>query len=357
MLYTEGLQRFYSSRRKWQGIPSVEMTRGGKIFVTFYSGGENEEMGNYCVLVRGGDDGSFSEPVAAAYAGEDARCFDPCLWIDPLGRLWFFWSTMPEVKTWASVCEDPDGRLVWSPPFAIGEGIMMNKPIALNDGRWLFPLAVWTREVCEYMMQHCPNIRINMPEVESLAYAVESSDNGRTFKRLGGARSHNPSFDEHMFVERKDGSIAAYIRDKKGIAMAVSNDKGRTWGKAELTDIKNPDSRFFIRRTSSGNLLLINHVNFTGRNNLTALISEDDGATWKGGLLLDERDKVSYPDGVESRDGYFYVVYDRERGSKNQGEGLHAKEILMARFTEKDVLAKEIVSEGSKLKVIVSKLY
>lgn len=357
MLYTNNLERFYSSQRKWQGIPAIERTNNGKIFVAFYSGGENEEMGNYCILLQVDDNSNFSEPIAAIYDGEDSRCFDPCLWIDPIGRLWFIWSTMPEVKTWASICENPDKKLNWSEPFVIGSGIMINKPTVLDNGNWLFPLAVWTKEVYDFMIKHCINIKINMPEAESLAYAVESRDKGKTFKQLGGVRSPNPSFDEHMFVERKDGSVAVYIRDKKGIAMAVSNDKGCSWSKAKLTDIKNPDTRFFIRRTISGNLLLINHVNFTGRNNLTALISEDDGKTWKGGLLLDERNNISYPDGVESKDGYFYIIYDRERGSKNQGEGKHAKEILMAKFTEKDILAKKIVSVDSSLKVIVSKLY
>lgn len=43
-----------------------------------------------------------------AYNGNDPRCYNPCLWIDPLGRLWFFWSVMPNHAVWAVVCDDPD---------------------------------------------------------------------------------------------------------------------------------------------------------------------------------------------------------------------------------------------------------
>ncbi len=45
------------------------------------------------------------------------------------------------------------------------------------------------------------------------------------------------------------------------------------------------------------------------------MLSEDDGATWKYSLMIDERDDVSYPDAKEADDGYIYITYDRERGS------------------------------------------
>jgi hypothetical protein len=43
------------------------------------------------------------------------------------------------------------------------------------------------------------------------------------------------------------------------------------------------------------------------------MISEDELKTRKGFLILDERNDVSYPDGVEASDGYIYIIYDRER--------------------------------------------
>ena len=45
---------------------------------------------------------------------------------------------------------------------------------------------------------------------------------------------------------------------------------------------------------------MINHKDFTGRNNLTAFLSEDGGKTWPYTLLLDARSGVSYPDVIES---------------------------------------------------------
>ncbi len=65
------------------------------------------------------------------------------------------------------------------------------------------------------------------------------------------------------------------------------------------------------------------------RSHLCAFLSDDDGATWTGGLLLDERSGVSYPDGVQGPDGVIRIIYDFNRTKD--------KQILMAAFTEADV--------------------
>ena len=80
---------------------------------------------------------------------------------------------------------------------------------------------------------------------------------------------------------------------------------------------------------------------------MTAVLSTDDGKTWKNGLLLDERDNVSYPDGFQTSDGKIYITYDRERS--------RAAEILMAVFTEDDVKAGRPVSSVIRLKQRVTK--
>ncbi len=97
MLVTEKkqLEAYGTPHRIWQGIPSIERSRGGRLFAAFYSGGIKEQLGNFVVLLKSDDDGrTWSEPIAAAYLSERDRCYDPCLWMDPLGRLWFVWSTM-----------------------------------------------------------------------------------------------------------------------------------------------------------------------------------------------------------------------------------------------------------------------
>jgi hypothetical protein len=61
-----------------------------------------------------------------------------------------------------------------------------------------------------------------------------------------------------------------------------------------------------------------------------AFLSEDDGKNWSGGLLLDERPGVSYPDGQQAADGSIYIIYDFRRTGDQH--------ILMTSFTEDDVI-------------------
>ena len=63
--------------------------------------------------------------------------------------------------------------------------------------------------------------------------------------------------------------------------------------------------------------------------------------------MLDERKGISYPDGFQAPDGTIYISYDRNRATDG--------EILLARFTEQDILARELKSPKSKLKMLISR--
>ena len=115
--------------------------------------------------------------------------------------------------------------------------------------------------------------------------------------------------------------------------------------------MQNINARFFLRRLQSGRILLVKNgpptERLQKRTHLSAYLSEDDGQTWKGGLLLDERNAVSYPDGFESPDGLIHVLYDWNRHTD--------AEILLAKFREEDVLAGKIVSKDAKLLQLANK--
>ena len=267
MLFTDriSLEKFSIDKRLWQGIPSIEVTKKGRIFLTYYSGGTKEEIGNYCILSKS-DDGEYFSDIAITYL-EGHRCYDPCLWIDPLGRLWFTWGIAPDHAVWASVCDDPDSdELVWSEPRIVGQEVMMNKPTVLSSGDWLFPIAIWDL----VGLFGGPNGVVDASgkqsdQSERLAFVYRSVDNGATFERLGGSSVPQRSFDEHMVLELEDGRLAMYVRTKYGIGVSYSNDKGITWTEGDDSGLGGPCSRFFIRRLKSGRILLINHYNNTGR--------------------------------------------------------------------------------------------
>ena len=116
-------------------------------------------------------------------------------------------------------------------------------------------------------------------------------------------------------------------RGMKEAFQSFSADGGKTW-QPQTTFFPHVNSKAVFRRLQSGNVLLIRHgiavdrqaKNTTeewnwgkGRSYLTAFLSTDDGETWSGELLLDERHPVSYPDITQTPNGDIYVHYDRDR--------------------------------------------
>jgi len=337
----EGYQELET--RRFQGISSLAVSESGRIWAVWYGGPTpGEDRNNYVILATSGDDGeTWREKFIIDPDGPgDIRAFDPNIWIDPQGKLWLFWAQHPASDfhnphsgTWAIINSEPDledGE--WSEPRRLTDGIMMNKPTVLSNGRWLLPVSTWRKT--NYSVR-----------------AVASDNDGLSFEVVGALNvpEDDRSFDEHMFVEREDGSIRVLVRTAYGIGESVSHDTGKTWSGLHRSSIKHPSARFFIRRLDSGNLLLVKHgpINeVTGRSHLMAFVSKDDGVSWQGGLMLHERGGVSYPDGQQAADGTIYITYDYSR----TGE----KKIYMSTFTEEDALAGEPVSDKVRERVVIS---
>ena len=343
------------SIRTFQGVPGVICHESGRLFATWYGGGEIECKDNYLMLACSDDDGKTWTDVLVVVdpPHPDVRAFDPVLWIAPDGRVFWFWAqgcggNTPNIAkevfdglggVWYSILENPTApadEFKFTESRRICNGVMMNKPTVLSDGTWALPCSIWTGNY----------IKHDSLGVKPGAMMVVSTDNGATFEVRGRIEidgvEGGPSFDEHFFVEKKDGSIACYIRICAGVGQSVSTDGGYTWSKLEVSkEFTAPDTRFYIRRLASGKLLLVTNDSKPKREKLTAFLSDDEGKTWKHKLLLDGEMAVSYPDGME-KDGFTYITYDQNR--------MAGGFIYLAKFTEADIIAGELVTEGSFLK-------
>lgn len=343
-------EAFAPVTRTWQGIPAIERTAAGTLFAAWYSGGINECGRNYVTLSLSDDDGAtWQEPALVINPPGRVRAYDPMLWIDPRGRLWFFWSQCyaaldraqnydGRAGVWASCCDAPDtDPLQWSPPRRLWHGVAMNKPIVTSWGAWILPAAIWETRVPQ------------RPEFDGMRNSnmLVSVDEGANWEVLDGPDVPERVFDEHMVVERNDGSLWMLVRTLYGVGQGISTDRGKTWSLGRPTDWFGPNSRFYIGRLASGRLLRINHQTNRTRSHLAADLSEDDGVTWIGGLLLDERKSVSYPDAVQAENGRIYAIHDHDR--------FGTAEVLMSVFTEDAILAGAPQSD-TRLLVAISRL-
>lgn len=350
---------YLNPTRKWQGIPGLERTASGRLWATWYTGGSGEGRDNYIVLVTSEDDGkTWSPPKMIVNPLGLPRAFDPCIWIDPRGRLWLFWAQgyhgndvayhkfdnyQQRAGVWAMVTENPnDPNPIWSEPRRLCDGVVMNKPLVRANGEWLLPASVW-------------DTKKGIPSPENTgANVMVSTDEGKTWSFRGRVIPPSRTFDEHNLDEDKDGTVRMWTRTHMGAAESASKDGGVTWSEPVFRkDMSPAASKVFVRRLKSGQLLLVSNFPPEGRKrtHLTARLSDDNGVTWSEGLLLDEREEgtgVSYPDGVEGADGVIRVIYDFDRDRTGQ--------ILMATFTEEDVLKGQWLSPSAQSKELIDRL-
>jgi predicted neuraminidase len=335
----------------------IERTPQGRLWACWVAGGDSPKA--FFVLATSDDDGeSWSKPrlVIDAHSKDlprDRSILVGNLWTDPLGRLWLIFDQSMDMfdgraGVWAAVCENPDADApAWSPPRRIWHGVTLNKPTVLSNGEWMLPISLDQRG-------GFGPFKVAFKNLNPLrgANVFVSTDQGATWQRRGCVRFPNPDWHEHMIVERRDGTLWMLARTAKGIMQSVSSDRGSTWSEPTAPPgIKQPVARFHVRRLASGRILMVKHGqtmdDHQGRSQLTAWLSDDDGQTWKGGLMLDQRTGISYPDGVQAPDGTIYISYDRNRSTDG--------EILLARFTEQDVLEGKLVGTKSKLRMLISR--
>ncbi|WP_009963458.1 sialidase family protein [Verrucomicrobium spinosum] len=357
-LITNPGPKYSAEQRDYAMVIGMDRTPKGRIWSAWVAGGDSD-LG-YFVLASSDDDGAtWSKPRLVidppeAPTGLRKRILVGNLWTDPTGKLWLFYDQSMgyydgRAGVWAITCENPDAENpTWSEPRRIWHGLTLNKPIVLKNGEWLLPISLWTRDRIGPA-----ELRDGFKELDEfrMANIFVSTDQGKTWNRRGGVAVPETDFDEHMFVELKDGRLWLMARTKYGIAESFSSDQGRTWTAAQPSTIQNVSSRFFFRRLASGNLLLVKNgplnERLKGRSHMTAYLSDDEGKSWKGGLIIDERGGVSYPDGFQAPDGTIYITHDHNRDED--------REILFAKFKEEDVLAGKFTVPGSAGMLMVSK--
>jgi len=138
----------------------------------------------------------------------------------------------------------------------------------------------------------------------SKAKGVDGDSHGHA---LPDVRACHPKQLDRLNQIPFDGSLWMLLRNTGGIAQSVSTDGGLTWRSLYLQGRTFANKRFFIRRLNSGALLIVRNDSPDGkRSHMTPFVSDNDGATLKGGLLLDQRES-SYPDGIQAEDGTLFI--------------------------------------------------
>lgn len=355
---------YLAENRDFNMILGADVTPKGRIWVAWIGGGDSDAA--YILGATSADSGlTWSKPSWVLdphrYKEEKdgqirRRALVGNIWTDPQGRVWLFYDQSlglfdGRAGVWASLMKNPESKSpTWTKPTRLFDGALLNKPIIFGKNKWLAFSSIWYRHLIQpdvFAEGHKKLDPIRGINVH------QSIDQGKTWERIGGISLPKDiwEFDEPSVVELKSGELWMLLRSKVGTLESFSSDGGKTWSQPVKSAIANPSARIFLCRLKSGNLLLVKYGaqldSHNGRSTLTAFLSTNDGRRWDGGLVIDERNHVTYPDGFQDADGKIHIFYDFERNS--------SAEILTSVFSEQEILNKKFDEGNSRKRVLINK--
>ena len=313
---------------------------------------------------------------------------NPCMIIDPHGRLWLFWQTIIANQWHTALCKykvsssyQDKGPPRWEssdtvlpkpgPEFAEAVNKQCDADEAklsqLPEGRRAaaraylaerrkraqdkyFSRMGWMTRAHPFVLE---NRRLILPlysDGYSFSLMVMSDDWGATWTTstpLVGAGNVQPSL-----ARKKDGTLVAYMRDNgpppKRLMTSESRDRGRTWSPVRDTDIPNPGSGAEVLGLKNGHWVLIYNDTERGRNSLAVSISDDEGTSWKWTRHLEretgpDAGTFAYPSIIQARDGSLHTSYTftlKGKNVKKDVQGRPMRECIKhAHFNEEWIMA------------------
>jgi predicted neuraminidase/peroxiredoxin len=111
-------------------------------------------------------------------------------------------------------------------------------------------------------------------------------------------------------IQRSDGSLLCYMRNKPNILQAESRDLGKTWTSPQPSAFRCPGAAIAMCRLRNGHLVLVFNDSSTERTPLSIVLSVDEGATWTKPVSLEANPgEYAYPCVIETSDGRIHVTY------------------------------------------------
>ncbi len=365
------------------GSSIVQAANGDLIACWFHGSGERKEDD---VMVQGSrrrPGGEWCEPFVMADTPNLPDC-NPVLFMDPRGTLWLFWITVQDNEWGGSLLKyrTSDDYLNDGPPNWKWQDVIHTRPKGLEER--FIKLVDEGMELIGPILEAAPEIKKELEDAKAkaqtklyqrigwmtrihpimatdkrmllglysdvfncslAAYTEDWGANWTCGEPILDTELRNISNIQPAFVARRDGGIAAYMRDNglpKRVRVSVSPDKGETWGPVETLDIRNPGSSVDAISLKSGRWILVCNDTDDGRHRLTVYLSEDEGASWSMRRCLENEPgkddgNFSYPSVIQDQDGFIHVTYSHTK------KDVKGSTIKHARFNEAWILAGEPV--------------
>lgn len=274
---------------------------------------------------------------------------NPVMFIDAKQRLWLFWIAVQANRWEYSLLkyrraddyqDDGPPRWSWQDVIMMNPGEAFAETMKKKFEEARVPERVWAEYAPPYtrvLIQAAqdpykrvtgwmtrihpitlPSGRILLPLYSDgfkISLVAISDDAGETWRPSLPIIGMGPI--QPTIARKKDGTLVAYMRDRGDlparVQMSTSGDNGESWSYAVDTDIPNPSSSLEVVVLQDGRWLMVCNDTEDDRYRLTALLSDDEGATWKWRRSLEASESkdrsFSYPSVVQMRDGLIHMTY------------------------------------------------
>ncbi|MDQ0093833.1 exo-alpha-sialidase [Paeniglutamicibacter psychrophenolicus] len=227
----------------------------------------------------------------------------------------------------AAVVESADAGLTWSEPRLITDVVKpgADRTPEAGDVRSMFATSGEGIQLTrgEYkgrlVQQYAGDVQQADGSRSIQAYSVYSDDHGATWQR---GEFVGTSMDENKVVELSDGRVMLNSRDSSNGGYrkaAISTNGGESYSEAKRdTNLPDPTNNAHITQLHPGaaagsrdarKLLYTGANSQTGRENVSARVSCDDGASWPG-LRTIRHGFSAYSSSTALADGRFGVLYE-----------------------------------------------
>jgi len=355
----------------------IELPNGDLLVCWFHGSGERTADDVKVEGARKKKDGSWSPRFTMA----DTPGYpdtNPCMFIDPRGKLWLLWPTIL-ANTWESALMK----------YRISSDYLGDGPPKWETSEVLHvtPDDRFAKMVHDYLDQVQSASQLDVPEQfrprlkEYIARLGKSADD-KLARRLGWMTRAHPfvvdntrlivplysdlfSFSlmaisddwgatwhtstpligagniQPSIIRRDDGSLYTLMRDNgpppKRLHQSESRDRGEVWSKVTDTDLPNPGSGAEIIRLKNGHCVLISNDAENHRSSLAVQLSEDEGRTWKW-----KRHLESDPPGPQAGSYHYPSIFEAKDGTLHASYSFHLKRPELALETDGQPAAKSI---------------
>lgn len=343
---------FTPTEKHDHGSSIVETPEGDLLTCWFHGSGERTADD---VLVQGArkrkGETAWSDVFTMADTPDLPDC-NPVLFVDPRGTLWLFWITVQDNMWGGSLLKyrRTNSYAADGPPDWAWQDVVHCRPLELEaQYEALFekidvlfaPLLAASEDLKEeyeglkaathdklsrrlgWMTRIHPIVtgekRLILglySDVFNCSLAAITEDWGATWAFSEPILTVQLGNIQPAFVEKKDGTIVAYMRDNglpKFIRTAESKDGGIRWSDVTLTPIRNPGSSVDCVALENGHWVMICNDTADGRHIISAYLSEDEGATWPYSRRIEDfapdEGSGSYPSVIEASDGLVHCTY------------------------------------------------